>query len=1060
MGNYLSSNFIKSYQSTDLFLTILDKFNNKKFILSVCKYERVFNKGSKLYVSQEDRDLIVLDFNSSNDCLAGMQALQTAIEDLEGNCSITPSPGSLPVINSITYAQYKALQASNSLVALQWYDVADLTSIFSVGPVLRLQAKTTDDFEPKGVIPSSNISIKINCLDDTIQYYEDSDKKILGTNNSIIVDFDGNSEKITADNNSNVVSTNSSKILSYSSILELDSCENIVAFNSNLELKFCDNCNFYNILHTGGLSNYSDISVNTTSTIGKKGSQDHDFLSLSQTLYSYKDNTHIIVNNDLLTLDQTLILDNEIIEANGEFYFEVISNGSPTSYEIEIKDISNNTLFTITSNQIGFSIYLRFNKVSGLFEFISQSVIDLSGLATITNLNNLYDQINSEKVIDVTYAQLNNLISLQETIDGQYYRITDYQTNYTQPESGDSLSGSVEPIIVKAIIEKVNPLLPATWIHKIGNEAFSEEYPEDIIQYDFTVGSKGKIVYRKDTNKNLSAWYDFRGIQFRRWQVGLEASGSYSSVIDNLGLYEDYDTFDSACQNIELGRTISQDYPNIVFRGTCENIFLKDRDVDANYTNQTNIGWKEIIELDNSVFNYATWAADTNNGATRSAIASLYNSIISADKYVEVRFSELYERKINSEISKGTIYKIIDYIDQPSSVPSYIELPSSTDQEVLLVLGINENEFSNKFLSLDFKNDDITVDLPTGSNSNIPNTQTQRSGLEGASTVKNGIIPAGNFTCYLNLINWSPEVWESYRTGVMTEFGVIKDPGGVSEVITTIDFKNEVNDGSFTFQLGETYTFYFVLSGVTRYSTTSLNTGNINPFTDYFIELNPEIVYRKDTNKNLTTWYDFRHIKFRRWEDSLGSNNFIELTDPGNGESFSYLLTFDNNINPSNCQNIELGRTISQDYPNIIFQGTNFDIFLKDRDVDVTYVTASQIGWKEKPYATTTEPGIIEIATGAEVITGTDSTRAVTPATLVSSGYRMVKTFIITGNNSTTDFLITHNNNSKSVVIQIFDNASPFNEVLVLTKRTSLNSATISFEEPPTNLETFTVIVF
>lgn len=92
--------------------------------------------------------------------------------------------------------------------------------------------------------------------------------------------------------------------------------------------------------------------------------------------------------------------------------------------------------------------------------------------------------------------------------------------------------------------------------------------------------------------------------------------------------------------------------------------------------------------------------------------------------------------------------------------------------------------------------------------------------------------------------------------------------------------------------------------------------------------------------------------------------------------------------------------------------------------------------------ATTTAKGIIELATNAEAIAGTDSTRAITPATLVAfynakqseSGYAAN-----IGDGVATSYDITHGLNSKDLIVDVYDDST--GDTVIIGVRRTTNSA-------------------
>ena len=102
---------------------------------------------------------------------------------------------------------------------------------------------------------------------------------------------------------------------------------------------------------------------------------------------------------------------------------------------------------------------------------------------------------------------------------------------------------------------------------------------------------------------------------------------------------------------------------------------------------------------------------------------------------------------------------------------------------------------------------------------------------------------------------------------------------------------------------------------------------------------------------------------------------------------------------------------------------------------------------------TTTTQGVVELATQAEVIAGTDASRVITPATLKGGiiNKRFFKTTV--GNNSDTTITVTHNFGTKFVIVQCADNATngtdPGETVLVDTERATNNTVKLYFASAP-----------
>ncbi len=88
--------------------------------------------------------------------------------------------------------------------------------------------------------------------------------------------------------------------------------------------------------------------------------------------------------------------------------------------------------------------------------------------------------------------------------------------------------------------------------------------------------------------------------------------------------------------------------------------------------------------------------------------------------------------------------------------------------------------------------------------------------------------------------------------------------------------------------------------------------------------------------------------------------------------------------------------------------------------------------------ATTTNKGIVELATGAETNALTDTARAVTPASLASLRYA------VTGTGSAATWTVTHSLNSKDVMVQIYQ-LSTGDTVECDVTRTTVNAVVLGF---------------
>ena len=106
-------------------------------------------------------------------------------------------------------------------------------------------------------------------------------------------------------------------------------------------------------------------------------------------------------------------------------------------------------------------------------------------------------------------------------------------------------------------------------------------------------------------------------------------------------------------------------------------------------------------------------------------------------------------------------------------------------------------------------------------------------------------------------------------------------------------------------------------------------------------------------------------------------------------------------------------------------------------------VTLSGTNTGDEPDASTTTKGIIEIATNLEHTTGTDATRAATPAGVKAAiDARTFASTLATGSSS---YTITHNLGTRDVIVQLYENASPYNTIFADVERDSTTQIGVNF---------------
>lgn len=123
----------------------------------------------------------------------------------------------------------------------------------------------------------------------------------------------------------------------------------------------------------------------------------------------------------------------------------------------------------------------------------------------------------------------------------------------------------------------------------------------------------------------------------------------------------------------------------------------------------------------------------------------------------------------------------------------------------------------------------------------------------------------------------------------------------------------------------------------------------------------------------------------------------------------------------------------------------------------VTSIAFAAFGASSPPASETTA-GIAELATQAEVDTGTDDARIVTPLKLANWAGRLRKYATNVGDASNTTYTITHNLNSRDVVVEVFRNSGGYDSVQCDVERSSVNAVVLTFLTAPA-LNAYRVVV-
>jgi hypothetical protein len=110
---------------------------------------------------------------------------------------------------------------------------------------------------------------------------------------------------------------------------------------------------------------------------------------------------------------------------------------------------------------------------------------------------------------------------------------------------------------------------------------------------------------------------------------------------------------------------------------------------------------------------------------------------------------------------------------------------------------------------------------------------------------------------------------------------------------------------------------------------------------------------------------------------------------------------------------------------------------------NVANIAVSGTNTGDEPNASTSVKGIVELATDAEALAGTDNTRYVTPKHLGDRGYATA-----IGDGTETSYAVTHSLGTQRVIVELYDSES-YATVYAQVLRTSVNVVTVRFRSAP-----------
>jgi len=133
-------------------------------------------------------------------------------------------------------------------------------------------------------------------------------------------------------------------------------------------------------------------------------------------------------------------------------------------------------------------------------------------------------------------------------------------------------------------------------------------------------------------------------------------------------------------------------------------------------------------------------------------------------------------------------------------------------------------------------------------------------------------------------------------------------------------------------------------------------------------------------------------------------------------------------------------------------EGTSAGVTYRQTAVNGT-LGSTAVSWTvmgtSAPTASTTQSGIMRLATQAETDAGTAADLAVSPQTLANWSGRLRKFSANVGDGSATSYTVTHNFNTRDVIVRVFPNSGQYDDVEVDVQRTGVNAVAVVFATAP-----------
>ena len=260
-------------------------------------------------------------------------------------------------------------------------------------------------------------------------------------------------------------------------------------------------------------------------------------------------------------------------------------------------------------------------------------------------------------------------------------------------------------------------------------------------------------------------------------------------------------------------------------------------------------------------------------------------------------------------------------------------------------------------------------------------------------------------------------------TGVTSTAAELNKLDGFTGVVADLNYAKDLR------ATGVTASEFNILDGVT---STAAEINKLDGFTGVVADLN----YAKDLRATDVTSTEFDYL------DGVTSNIQTQLDAKQATVSGGTGITFSSNtvnLDYAGTDNFVLSAT-----DNSATDLTEEDFILVHKDSSgnvgrVKYTDIPGVGTA----ATTTQSGIVELATNAETRTGTSTTRVLTPSNLSD-----IKYIATIGDGTATSYTVTHGLGSRRVMVQMYDSSS-YETVYAQVVRTTTTAITVDFNSAP-----------